>query len=170
VTIAVPPPQLPSCTGPEAAVDIVQRTIIGFGNNRHDPEEIVSLVGRGIAIHHPACGGVMSHANTVRIGDDDGAKEITAIRDPVRARHFTIAIEAMNTGIDRNRRLRLHMRHNCGHATARRTLAARTRLVLDDRLEADPDTIDIGDRIIGASAPGKRNTEVTATRFTDRCL
>ncbi|ENN84958.1 hypothetical protein RHSP_58759 [Rhizobium freirei PRF 81] len=152
------------------SVDIVQRAVIGLCNDGHDPEEIVGLIGRGVMVDHPLDGGVVRHADTMRIGDDDRSEEVAAVFDPVCAGHFAIAVEAMYAGIGGNRRFGAHMRQDRRHPGARRPLAAGTRLVLDDRLKADADAGHVRDGIVCAGAAGKRQAELAAARFAGACF
>ena len=107
----------------------------------------------------------MRHADGVGIGDDNGTEKIASILDPVAAGHLAIAIEAMDAGIGRDRRLRLPMRQDRGDAGAYEALAAWPEFALDHRAKADTDAGHIGDGIVRAGRAVKGQAEVAASRF-----
>ena len=95
----------------------------------------------------------MHSANGVGIGDHHRATEGTRFVDPVRAGHFTIAIEGMDSGGDRLRDAVASERQDRRDARAHR-LGLGTVVVIEGH-HADGKAGNIGDRIDWPGSAGK---------------
>ena len=70
------------------AVDVVQTSVIGFGDDRQQPRLL------HLAMPHGPHNGCVSHgADAVRVSDEDRAFEETAFVNPGRAGHLAVAVD-----------------------------------------------------------------------------
>ena len=107
----MPPPVLPSATGPVfaessaaktscllhvKAVDVVEPAVPGFGDHRQRPLVLV----HSVIAERPGDDGVAHHADAVGVGDARRALEKAGFLDPGGAGHLAIAVEAEPSGVD----------------------------------------------------------------------
>ena len=129
----MPPPTLPSGTGPPwaelsaentsdllhmEAVDVVQVAIPGFGDHGKRP----GLQREPAALDRPGDDGIAHQANRVGIGNGDGAFEKAGFLHPGGARHFAVSVLREPAGVNRLR-IAAAAGENHGHAGAYGALA-----------------------------------------------
>ncbi len=169
----VPPPTLPSSTGPRVgdvkgvpsvfwlnveSVDVVKIAIPGFGDDRERPP-VAFHVG-GAVFDLPGDDSVANDAHAVRVGDHDRAVEESGVVDPGRAGHFAVAVESEPGGED-SVVAGFAARMNRGDAGANWALAdLEFAFAGDERGVADFDSFHVGDGIVGAGGAVERNAEI----------
>ncbi len=160
--IPVPPPTLPSGTGPDAAsaecrqrvvgghveaVDVVQMTVVGLADHRQRPRRH----SRGTTLDLGPDERVVDDPDAVRVGQADRPAEESRLADPLEAGQLAVAVEPMAPGEDRLGPDLAVVRDDDGDAGPDRTLPTDQRTVAaDDRPMADPDPGHVGDRVARA--------------------
>ena len=157
----MPPPTLPSATGPllrrvegvghvlrfdVEAIDVVQPAVPGLGHDRQAPP-VTGLVRRAVR-EPPGDDRVARHADAVGVGDDDRPFEKSALLHPGGPGHLAVAVEAESAGVNRIVERIVPARNDRRHPGAHGALADfQFPLAADQSGEADLDARDIRDRI-----------------------
>ena len=184
----VPPPTLPSATGPPDAptpgrledvlrlhvksVDVVQEPVPRLGDDRQRPP-VARCVGATL-LHAPGDRRVAHDADAVRVGQEDRPFEEARLLDPGRARHLAVAVLREPAGEDGVVVGALAARQHDRHARAHRTLSdLELAVARDQRGVPDLDARDVGDRVVRArrclrtARPGRAH-EASAPRTSCR--
>ena len=166
----VPPPTLPSATGPDfariergvhvfglhvKAVHVVEHAVVGLGDQRIREPDVPDQRREVLVAIHPAERGVAHHADAAGVGDQDRRLEKAGLLHPVRAGHVAVAVQHVVRG---EHRIELPAaRQDRGDAGADRPLPFdELAFAANQRREADLDAGDIGDGVerSGRSRPG----------------
>ena len=107
----VPPPTLPSATGPPCAaasadvdvfgshvvaVDVVEQPVVGLADDGQRPVEALAA-GLDLRSYQR----VANDAETVGVGEPDRRGELPRLADPLQPGQFAAAVEPVRTGEDR---------------------------------------------------------------------
>ena len=138
------------------AIGVVQKTVIGLGDNGQRPEAIADGIRTGAAmmIRLPPDVGVAHGAHAVRVGDEDGAIDEPGFFHPGSAGHFAVAVlrepaaEGGSVGIPA-------ARPNHRHAGA-------DRIAFNQSGVADLDAGDVGDGVQRARGAVERNAKIAS--------
>ena len=172
--IPVPPPTLPSGTGPPRAesraakgvlglhveaVHVVQVAVPGLGHHGERPPAEGGRPGAAL-LELPGDDGVAHHAHAVGVGDHDGGREEARLLEPGGAGHFAVAVEGEPSAED-GVGVGPSPGEDGGHPRPHRALAHhQLALALDDRAVPDLDALDVGDGVLGAGSAVEGYAEV----------
>ena len=140
------------------AVYVIQISVPGFGDYGKRPPIIL---GVGFATPHlPANDRVTHYADAVCIRDHDRTVDKSGVFDPMRSRHFAIAIQAEKAAEDSISRI-FAARQNRGHAGAYRANASFEWAVPgNQRRVSNLHALDVGNGIEGAGIAVKSDAEI----------
>ena len=172
----VPPPTLPSATGPRArlveraphmlgadvkAVDVVKLAVPGLGHHRQRPP-IAARIGRPSA-HAPSDHRVARDADAVGVGQHDRAFKLPGFLQPSRARHLAIAVKRKHRAESGDVQAVAPARQDRGHAGA--NLAPGVALdVADQRDLTHRHAGHVGDGVERPRRALERNAEIARAR------
>ena len=166
----VPPPTLPSATGPRFAsaqrlrsvlgsdvetVDVVEVAVPGLGHHRQRPP--VARCIRATGTHALGDHRIAHHADAVRVGQHHRAFQLAGFLEPCRAGHLAVAVEREPRAEHRSVEAVVATRQDRGDAGAH---LVPVRQVLDQRDLADGDAGDVGDRIERTGRAFERNAQI----------
>ena len=170
----VPPPTLPSGTGPDRgavergenvglldveSVDVVQKSVPGLGH--HGQRPLVGDVDGGLAgvLDAPFDIGIANGADAMCVSDQDRPVQPSGFFQPGGAGHFTVAVQREPSAEDGRAGL-LAVRPDGGNSSAHRMVA----VARDERGVAHFESGDIGDGVQRTRRAFERNTQLAGAR------